>query len=203
MKKQWKRLALLSLLCGMPLCAADARMTLDERARVLNWLEDSRKEFLSAIDGVTERQWRWKPATDRWSISEIAEHVVLAEAAQFDNVKRAISSAANPAWEEKTNGKTAMLEAILAPRLGKAQAPEAIVPKGKMTPAQVKEQFETQRMEIVRFATETEVALKQYTLYNAFFGTLNGYHWLIYAPLHTMRHDKQIAEVKGTAGYPQ
>lgn len=203
MKKQWKRLILLSLLCGAPLCAADARMTPDERARVLNWLEDSRKEFLSAIDGVTERQWRWKPATDRWSISEIAEHVVLAEASQFGNVKQAISSPANPAWEERTKGKTAMLEAILAPRLGKAQAPEVIVPKGKMTLAQVKERFEKQRMEIVRFATETEVALKQYTLDNAFFGTLNGYHWLIYAPLHTMRHDKQIAEVKGTAGYPQ
>jgi hypothetical protein len=203
MKKQWKRLTLLSLLCGVPLWAADARMTPDERARVLNWLEDSRKEFLSVIDGVTERQWKWKPATDRWSIGEIAEHVVRAEAAQFDNVKQAISSSANPAWEDKTKGKTAMLEAILAPRLGKAQAPEAIVPKGKMTPAQVKERFERQRMEIVRFATETDVALKQYTLDNAFFGTLNGYHWLIYAPLHTMRHDKQIAEVKGTAGYPQ
>lgn len=178
-------------------------MTPDERARVLNWLEDSRKEFLSAIDGVTERQWKWKPATDRWSISEIAEHVVLAEAAQFDNVKQAISSPANPVWEEKTKGKTGMLEAILAPRLGKAQAPEAIVPKGKMTSAQVKERFERQRMEIVKFATKTDVALKQYTIDNAFFGTLNGYHWLIYAPLHTMRHDKQIAEVKGTAGYPQ
>src|SRR5690242_21099097 len=47
--------------------------------RALKWLEDSRKEFLSAIAGVTERQWKWKPATDRWSISEIAEHVVLAE----------------------------------------------------------------------------------------------------------------------------
>ena len=45
--------------------------------------------------------------------------------------------------------------------------------------------------------------MKQHTLDNAFFGTLNGYQWLIYAPLHTMRHDKQIAEVKGTAGYPK
>jgi hypothetical protein len=30
---------------------------------------------------------------------------------------------------------------------------------------------------------------------------LNGYHWLIYAPLHMMRHDKQIAEVKATPGH--
>jgi hypothetical protein len=203
MKKTLKCLIVLSVLWYASLSAADARMTAEERTKVLSWLEESRKEFLSAIDGVTDQQWTWKPAPDRWSVGEIAEHVVLAEAAQFGNVKKAISSTADPAWEEKTKGKTATLEAILAPRLGKAQAAEAIVPKGKMTLAQVKERFEQQRAEIERFATETDVPLKQYTIDNAFFGPLNGYHWLIYAPLHTMRHDKQIAEVKATAGYPK
>ena len=74
-----------------------------------------------------------------------------------------------------------------------------------MTPAQVKQRFESQRAEIVKFATETEVGLKEHTVDHPFpvFGTLNAYQWLIYVPLHTMRHDKQIAEVKATAGYPK
>jgi len=194
---------LLSLLSSVPLGAADARMTPEERTKVLNWLEESRKEFLSVIDGLTEQQWKWKPAPERWSVGECAEHIVLAEALLFGVVKKAISSPANPAWEEKTKGKGETLEAILAPRLGKAQAPEAIVPKGELTAAQAKDRFEKQRVEMVKFATETDVPIKQYTVDNPFFGTLNGYHWLIYAPLHTMRHDKQIAEVKGTAGYPK
>jgi hypothetical protein len=203
MKKTWERLVLLSVLSSLPLCAADARMTPEERTKVLNWLEESRKEFLSAIDGVNEQQWKWKPVPERWSVGEIAEHVVLAEASQFGNVKKAISLPANPAWDEETKGKTERLVAILAPRLGKAQAAEAIVPKGEITLSQVRERFERQRSEIVKFATETDLPLKQYTLNNAFFGTLNGYHWLIYALLHTMRHVKQIAEVKGTIGYPK
>jgi hypothetical protein len=29
------------------------------------------------------------------------------------------------------------------------------------------------------------------------------YQWLIHLPLHTMRHDRQIAEVKAAAGYPK
>jgi hypothetical protein len=204
MKHTWARLIVLSLLWWVPLFAADAQMTTEERANALTWLADSRKEFLAAIDGVTESQWTWKPAADRWSVGEVAEHVVLAEASQFNVVKQAIaSSVANPAWEQQTKGKTAMLVAILAPRLGKAQAAEAIVPKGGMTRAQVKERFEQQRSEIVRFASETNAPLKQFTVENAAFGTLNGYQWLIYAPLHTMRHDKQIAEVKSTTGYPK
>ncbi len=192
---------LLSLLYTQPPSPDDPRMTPEERARLLTLLEDSRKAFLSAISGLSGLQWKWTPAPDRWSIGEIAKHIVLSEALLFGTVKKAVASPANPDWEENTQGKTARLESVLAPRRGKAQSPEAIAPKGEMTLAQVKERFEEQRIQIVKFATGTDVALKQHTLDNPFFGSLNGYQWLIYVPLHTMRHDKQIAEVKATAGY--
>jgi hypothetical protein len=93
----------------------------------------------------------------------------------------------------------------MAPRLGKAQAPEPIVPRSGLTLAQVQERFEQQRAEIVKFAAETDVSLKEHTAEHPFpiFGTLNAYQWLIYVQLHTERHDKQIAEVKATAGYPK
>jgi hypothetical protein len=199
-----RRIALVSMMC-VPLFGADAHMTAEERTKVVNWLEESRKEFLAAIDGVTAEQWKWKPAPERWSVGETAEHIVLAEAALFGNVQKAVASPANPVWEEKTKGKTEFIVQVMAPRLGKATAPEPIVPTGKMTQAEVRETFEKQRAEIVKFATGTEVALKEHTAEHPFpiFGTLNAYQWLIYVPLHTMRHDKQIAEVKATAGYPK
>jgi hypothetical protein len=199
-----KRIALLALLC-LPLGAADAYMTAEERGKAVGWLEESRKEFLAAIDGVSEEQWKWKPAPERWSVGETAEHIVLAEAALFGNVQKAIASPPNPAWEEKTKGKTEFIIQVMAPRLGKASAPEPIVPTGKLTQAQVRETFLRQRMEIVKFATTTDIALKEYTAEHPFaiFNTLNAYQWLIYLPLHTERHDKQIAEVKATAGYPK
>jgi hypothetical protein len=198
-----QRLILLSLLSCVPMFAADARMTPEERVQALNWLEESRKEFLAAIGNLTDEQWKWKPAPDRWSVGEVAEHIVLAEASQFANVKLAVASTPDPAWEEKSRGKTEKLVAVLAPRLGKVQAAEAIVPRGGMTQAIVSEMFGKERAEMIRFTVETDLPLKQYMIDNAFFGPLNGYQWLIYAPLHTMRHDKQIAEVKATAGYPR
>lgn len=199
-----KRLALLSLMC-LPLGAANAHMTAEDRTKVIDWLAESRHEFLAAIDGVTEEQWKWKPTPARWSVGETAEHIVLAEAALFGNVQKAISSPPNPDWEEKTKGKTEFIVQVMAPRLGKAQAPDPIVPTGKLTQTQVRETFEKQRAEIVKFATETQVALKEYTEEHPFkiFNTLNAYQWLIYIPLHTERHDKQIAEVKATPGYPK
>ena len=200
-----KRLALLALISCVGIYGADAHMSTEERANVLHWLEESHQEFLASIDGVTDEQWKWKPAPERWSVGETAEHIVLAEALLFDSVKKAMSSPANPAWEEETKGKTEFIVKVMAPRLGKAQAPEPIVPRNGMTLAQVRERFEQQRAEIVKFATDTNLALKEHTVVHPFpvFGTLNAYQWLIYVPLHTERHDKQIAEVKATAGYPK
>jgi hypothetical protein len=197
------RLLMISLLAGRSLLAADATMTGQERSDALKWLEESRTEFLAAITGLSEQQWKWKPAPDRWSVGEVAEHIVLAEAGQFANVRKALSSTPDPGWEAKTKGKTERLVAVLAPRLGRVKAAEAIVPKGGMSQAEAKERFLRQRAEIVKFAMESNAPLKQGIVENAFFGPLNGYHWLIYIPLHTMRHDKQIAELKATAGYPR
>ena len=199
------KLALLSLIPCFGLYAADAHMTTEERAQVLKWLDESHQEFLTAINGVSEEQWKWKPAPERWSVGETAEHIVLAEAMLFENVMKAVAAPQNPAWEEKTKGKTELIVRVMAPRLGKAQAPEPIVPRNGMTLAQVKERFEKQRAEIVEFASDTRIALKEHTAEHPFpvFGTLNAYQWLIYVPLHTERHDKQIAEVKATAGYPK
>jgi len=198
------RIVLAALIC-LPLSAADAHMTAEERTKVMNWMEESRKEFLAAIDGVTAVQWKWKSAPERWSVGETTEHIVLAEAALFANVQKAISSPPNPDWEEKTKGKTEFIERVMAPRLGKATAPDPIVPQGKLTQTEVRERFLKQRAEIEKFAKETTVELKQFTVEHPFpvFNTLNAYQWLIYIPLHTERHDKQIAEVKATAGYPK
>jgi hypothetical protein len=204
--KQLAALLLASLLSsGVGLSASDAHMTAEDRAKVVHWLEESSQEFHAAIEGVSEEQWKWKPAPERWSVGETAEHIVLAEALLFDGVRKAVASPANPEWEAKTKGKTEFIVQVMAPRLGKAQAPEPIVPRSGLTLAEVRERFDRQRAEIDKFAAETEVALKEHTAEHPFpiFGTLNAYQWLIYVPLHTERHDKQIAEVKATAGYPK
>src|SRR5215831_19476437 len=100
------RIMLVWFAAGLPLAAADAHMTSEERTKVVNWLEESRKEFLGAIDGVSVEQWKWKPTPERWSVGETAEHIVLAEALLLDFVRKAMAAPPNPAWEEETKGKT-------------------------------------------------------------------------------------------------
>lgn len=183
--------------------ASDPGMTADERAHVIKLLEDSRAEFLSYVENVTPAQWKWKEAPERWSVGETAEHIVLAEGALFGQVKKALASPVNPDWEKKTAGKTEFIERVMVDRSHKATAPEQIRPQG-LSKEQVIRRFQEVRGETLKFARETQAVLKDHTSEHPFpvFNTLNAYQWLIYVPLHNLRHDQQIAEVKASPAYP-
>jgi hypothetical protein len=184
--------------------AADPHMTAPERAQLIQDLKDGRKEFLDAVSGLSDEQWKWKPAPERWSVGEVAEHILLAEGSLWDKMQEALKNPADPEWEKKTAGKTELLLRVMAPRLGKAQAPEDIVPSGKMPRAEIMAAFEKARARTLRFAEETQLPLKEHIAPHPFpvFNPLNAYQWILYIPLHNMRHDKQIAEVKATPGFP-
>jgi len=185
--------------------ASDANITAAERAHAIQLLQDSQKEFLSLVEGLSEEQWNYKAAPDRWSVGETAEHIVLAEGGLFGGVQRAVAAPPNPDWETKTRGKTEFIEKVMVDRSHKAQAPEAIVPHGKLSHEEVIQRYKMVRAKTLKFAEETEVALKEHTADHPFpvFGTLNAYQWLIYIPLHNMRHNQQIAEVKASPGFPK
>lgn len=188
----------------MPPQTPDPHISAEERAQVLEWLDESHRKFARAISSVSDAQWTWKPAPGEWSVGETAEHIVLAEALLFSFVTRAVGATPNPAWEEQTKGKTELLVRLLPSGEGNAVAPDPIVPRASLTRAQARERFEQQRLDIVKFARETQMALKAHTIPHPFpiFGTLNAYQWLIFGPLHTIHHDKQIADIKATPGYP-
>jgi Tfp pilus assembly protein PilV len=185
--------------------AADSAMTTAERAHAIQLLQDSQKEFLSYVDGLTDEQWNWKSAPERWSVGETAEHIMLAEGLLFSAVQGAVASPVNPDWETKTKGKTEFIEKVMVDRSHKATAPEQIVPHGKLTREETIQKYKEGRARTMKFAEETQVALKEHTFEHPFpvFGTLNAYQWLIYIPLHNMRHDQQIAEVKASPGFPK
>ena len=63
--------------------------------------------------------------------------------------------------------------------------------------------FMDQRTRVLKYARETDAPLKAHTAANPFFGSLNAHQWLLYIPLHHLRHNQQIAEVKASGVYPR
>ena len=185
---------------------ADAHITPEERAKLIRYLRDSEKTFLSCVAEVTDEQWIWKPTPDRWSVGETAHHILLAEGLLFNMALRALDNEPNPDWEAKTRGKADLLERVMVDRSRKVRAPEAVNPAGKtMTRDQVTSQFVETRARTLRFVETTQLPLKMHTAGVPFpiFDPLNAFQFLLYIPLHGLRHHQQIAEVKATTGYPK
>ena len=211
MKNMFAVFACLILLCAFaqaitPPRPSDGKLTADERAKAIKALEDSRDEFLSYIEKLTDAQWNFRPAPFKWTVGETAEHIALAEGLLFSAVERAIASPVDPDWETKSANKEPILDNLLAARKGKANAPEPIQPFRKnMTRAEIMTLFKEGRAKSLKFAKETDVPLKAHTLDHPFkiFGTLNAYQWLLYIPAHNFRHDKQIAEIMSNPAFPK
>jgi len=174
-----------------------------ERAHLIKLLQDSQKEYLSYVENVSEAQWNWKPG-HRWSVGETAEHILLAEGRLFSAMERAVAAPPNPDCEKSTAGKAELLERALLDRSHKAVSPESIRSQG-LSKAEVIRRFKEARAKTIKFVQDTQLPLKEHNSEHPFpvFKTLSTYQWLLYIPLHNLRHDQQIAEVKATPGYPR
>ncbi len=77
-------------------------------------------------------------------------------------------------------------------RSHKAVAPEKIRPQG-LPRDEVVRRYQELRAKTLAFAQETDAPLKEHTTEHPFpvFNTLNAYQWLLYIPLHNLRHDQQ------------
>jgi uncharacterized damage-inducible protein DinB len=184
--------------------ASDAYLTDEERAKVVTRLLDSQREFLAAVEMLSDAQWNYKPAPARWSVGELAEHILLSESLLFWAMEQALAAPQNPEWASQTAGKTEFLERVLISRERRAQAPDRIRPQGQMARAEIISRYQAARARTLKFTEQTALPLKAHTFDHSFpvFGTLNAYQWLIYIPLHNLRHNQQIAEVKAVAEFP-
>jgi len=95
MKIQWKFSAVLCLIASVALSGiaqtaatpAPTTLTTEERENALKNLQASRDAFLKSIAGLSEKQWRFKPAPDRWSVAEISEHIAVSESTIFGMIE--------------------------------------------------------------------------------------------------------------------
>jgi hypothetical protein len=182
--------------------AQDAKMSEAERAELVELLLESEREFMRELEGLNERQWSFKLGPDRWSVGEVVEHIVLADGVLFDTATKSLTGPPDAQWNA-TLRKTEALRRTLPDRSHRVDAPGISQLRRAIPREKLLSRFIDQRARVVKYARETEAPLKAHTAANPFFGRLNAHQWLLYIPLHHLRHNQQIAEVKASAAYPR
>src|SRR5215470_10074867 len=129
MRKRSLAGALAALLSMAGVSATSAQeVTQAEKERALQYLESTKKNVLEATKGLSEAQWNFKPAPDRWSVAQVMEHIAAAEDFIRGMVKEKLMMA--PAGEAGRDVKKTdeSVLAMVPDRSHKAQAPEPLVP---------------------------------------------------------------------------
>jgi DinB superfamily len=185
--------------------AASSTLTKEERDRAVEYLKQTQKDFLAATEGLSDAQWKFKAAPDRWSIAEVSEHIGIAEQTIWELVSgKIMKSPATPEKAADAKGKDEIILTKVPDRSRKAQAPEQLKPTGRWaTRAALVKDFESKRAQEIAYLTETKDDLRNHFEEHPALKTLDAYQWLIFNGAHCKRHTAQILEVKADPNYPK
>ena len=202
------KIAVLLAAAVLMTAAAEApTLTQAERDKAIAEFEGSRQAFLDATKGLSPEQWNFKPAPERWSVAECAEHIALSEGFLFGLVSEKImKSPAAPEKREAAKGKDELVMKFVLDRTQKAKAPEPVDPaKHPMTPEESLKVFSESRARSIEYIKTTQEDLRDhfYDLPAPTVGTLDAYQWLLFLSGHSRRHTAQILEVKGDPKFPK
>jgi DinB superfamily len=194
---------LVALLLMSGAAAASAQeVTQAEKDRALQYLESTKKNVLEATKGLSEEQWNFKPAPDRWSVAQVMEHIAAAEGFLLDFTKEKVMGgpAGEPGRDVKKTDQAVLT--MVPDRTHKAQAPEPLVPNNRFSSSDgsVKHFIES------RSATEdflkSTAGLRDHVT-DSPLGKLDGYEFVLFIAAHSERHTKQINEVKADPNFPK
>lgn len=162
-------------------------------------LEDARAGLRAAVDAVPEGRRGERPAPERWSASEILEHLGLVERRFAAIIALRISEARATGLGPERSLREPLppgLRAMLSDRANRRSAPDAVQPGGTMDHAAAWAELERIRGEMRAIVEAADgLALSTVTHNHPTFGTLNVYQLLDFIAGHEMRHARQITGI--------
>jgi hypothetical protein len=203
MGKELLRGVLVPLLLMAGAAAASAQeVTQAEKDRALQYLESTKKNVLEATKGLSEAQWNFKSAPDRWSVAQVMEHIAAAEdfLQAMTKEKVMVAPAGEPGRDVKKTDEAVL--AMVPDRTHKAQAPEVLVPTNRFgSPEGSIKHFMESRAVTEDFMKNT-TGLRDHVM-DSPLGKLDAYEFVLFIAAHSERHTKQINEVKADPNFPK
>ena len=175
-----------------------------DKDRALQYLESTKKGVLDATSGLSDAQWSFKPAPDRWSLAELIEHLAAAEdMLRGVTQEQIMKSPAVPARSAEEIKKSDEIVLTMVPdRSHKVQAPEPLKPTNRFgSPADAQKHFVESRAATEEYLKNTP-GLRAH-LGDSPLGKLDGYEFLLFTAAHSERHTKQMLEVKADPNFPK
>ena len=165
---------------------------------LIRQLQTDRAALLAAFERVPALRRAERPAPDRWSAAEVADHVAIVESRLAAALHKALPElpAAGP-----DAGITSFDPVRVLDRSTRFSAPEFVHPKGHVDPAlaiAALAQAWSDVDDVIAAAERRDLAAWQRP--HPALGLLDGYQWLASLGGHARRHAAQIDEIADVLG---
>ena len=170
-----------------------ASISAPDRAALLDILTASAARFRVATQGLTEAQWNHRPAPDKWSSADLAEHLALSEEVMPRLARKALGEPDSMRDDVQVREQDAEIIDSMKDDAWHGNAAESIKPKHTFPdgPAAAAT-FLERRARTMDYVRDTEDPLRMHTFPHPAYGPLDGYQWLLMLAHHSDRHVRQI-----------
>ena len=170
-------------------------MTIEEKQPSLDALRATEETLTGLLSPFTPEQWHFRPAEGKWSVAELAEHIVL--------VEKRVMGALAPSEGGTSPKRDATVRRVVPDRSTKVEAPAPVSPRGRFaTPAAWEEEFRAVRARTIHWL-ETTSEPRGVAFTHFIFGPLDGYQWTLFASAHLERHLNQLEEIMQHPTFPR
>lgn len=193
-----------ALIAQAPMAPLETPLSAGERSEALAALGRARTAFVASLAGLSPAQRAWKPAPDRWSVDQCAEHITLTEGALADGlIAKLLAGPRNPAQRADIKLVDGKLLPMLEDRSHKAKAPETLTPTARFkTPEELLAAFDRSHNALMEALRTSQADWRGRVAPHPLLGALDAYQWTLLAAGHILRHVEQIEEVKKSPGFP-
>ncbi len=166
-------------------------------------ISDSEREFLennywtttklleSTLEGLSEADWKRRPASGGWSVAETMEHIILAMPAQLKGLQKALASESDQ--QVDLSSRDGWLLSKIADRGVKVKTP--LEPEGAaMTKAEMLKVYQENGERFLEILSDRKTAFRHFYGQSPY-GEVDAYQLMIFIPGHIQRHLSQIEEI--------
>jgi len=163
---------------------------------LIDHLAASANDFEAAISNADPARWSTRTAPDRWSIAEIAEHILILDTRVATLASTIQEWPEEPYDAEHSARKDQLILTIAENRETRISAPPTVLPTGSLASAtEFYPGFHKSQEALIRAVRENPQLLRGRFREHPLLKKLDGYQWLLVCSCHRRRHLSQIQEV--------
>jgi DinB superfamily len=175
-----------------------------EKKFAISYLEETRDDLANTISGLSEEQFNFKPADNRWSVKECLQHIAITENSLWQWCESTIKAPATP--EKRAEVKTTDEQVIkmITDRSQKFQAAPEMKPEKSVftTALDAFNGFKASRDLLIKYVKNTKEDLRNHITQGPM-GSVDAYQLVLFIGAHGNRHTQQIAEVMADPNFPK